>query len=305
MGATDEAHHVEAFIDAFASASSLPTGPRVALGAALSFLIARAKAAWPGIVVDGVCFIRYVASRLHAGGDALEQLGSLDAGGMYIACACVGHDGSAIERCVATLGPQVDRALAQMGLAKPEREDVVATLQQLLFFGDEAGSEPILGSYTGRGSLQSWARSVGVKQAFSLRRREHRYALLDDELFDLPADQTTPEMAYLRHFYLEEFRAAFQRAIRAIPKRERNLLKQHYLDGMSLDAVARVHRVHRATAARWLADARQSALDKTRQELTGAVHLSPSEVDSVLTFVRRQSSFGDDIARIKGPLAGG
>jgi RNA polymerase sigma-70 factor, ECF subfamily len=277
--------------------------PAATLGSALQSLVERARAAWPDIDLDDAPFVRYVGERLLPDGDLLDQIASVHADGLYLACACAAGDRGAIERFMTTLWPDIERALAKMGIGTSQREDALSRLSQLLFFGDGKAS-PIVGTYTGRGTLRSWARSVGLKQALTMRYRDQKLVALRDEILELPASQTNPEMLYLKEFYLEEFRSALGRAIRSVPKRERILLRQHYLDGMTLDTVARVHRVHRATAARWLADAREEVLRRTKQELAGSVDLSPSELVSVMAFVKRQSSFGDDISRIRDALGG-
>ncbi len=291
----------------FLQSLSAPSDGKVseaALGATLRWIIVSAHAAWPDVRVDDLAFIRYLAARTQATTDVLDELASLDAGGLYLACACRSGDAHAIERFMSTMGPHVDRALANMRVGTPEREDVLSRLQQICFFGGGPGAAPIVGTYTGRGSLRNWARSVGVKQALAIRHKDRKLVALDEESLERCADPADPEVAYLRDFYLEEFQAALGRAVRAVPRRERNLLRQHYLDGMSLEAVARVHRVHRATAARWLADAREQVLRGTREELGDALRLSPSELESVLAFVRRQSSFGANMVHVRGVLEG-
>jgi hypothetical protein len=63
--------------------------------------------------------------------------------------------------------------------------------------------------------------------------------------------------------------------------RARNLLRQHVLDGLTIDELARLYRAHRATCARWLADARSELALHTRRHLVTA-SLPGDEVDSVL-----------------------
>jgi RNA polymerase sigma-70 factor (ECF subfamily) len=270
----------------------------VALGARLHAMVATGRAAWPDVMLEDLAFARYLARCVPAQHDVLDALESLDAEGLYLACACASRDTKAIERFVGALGPEIDRTLVRMNVDAVDRDDLLARLQQIFFFGDSEGRAPLIGSFTGRGTLRAWARSVAVKQALTMRQREQRLVELDDAIFDRPADQTSPDIAYMRELYLEEFRLALGRALQRVSKRERNLLRQHYLDGMSIESVARVHRVHRATAARWLAEARENVLGRTRQELAASIHLTASELESVFSFVRRQSAFGDDVARL-------
>jgi RNA polymerase sigma-70 factor (ECF subfamily) len=280
---------IAALVEAVGPAAATPDAQ---LAQALSAMVDRARAAWPGVDVDAPAFVRYVAERLPQLDDVLDELSSVDSDGLYLACACASRDTKAIEQFEATFAPEVARALARLGIEATLRTEVVAELLAHLFYGNAEGGASLISSFGGRGKLRSWVQSVAVHQALKVRRKDRPLVSVDQIAFDIPDDRTDPEMAYLRSFYLEEFRSALGRAMTMLPKDSRNLLRQHYLDRMSLEAVARVHRVHRATAARWLADARDDVLRRTKEELTQAIGLGPSEVDSVLAFVQRQSSFG-------------
>jgi RNA polymerase sigma-70 factor, ECF subfamily len=67
--------------------------------------------------------------------------------------------------------------------------------------------------------------------------------------------------------------------------RQRNLLRQHILDELTIDDLARLYRVHRATCARWLADARADLGKQTRKRLMSALGMPTSDVDSLLRFL--------------------
>jgi RNA polymerase sigma-70 factor (ECF subfamily) len=107
----------------------------------------------------------------------------------------------------------------------------------------------------------------------------------------LPAEGD-PELAYLRSRYARELEGALSMALEGLSPRERNLLRQHYRDGLSLDAVARLYRVHRATAARWLADVRQAVLVRVRDTLRAGGALSDSELDSIVRMARSGFDLG-------------
>ena len=95
----------------------------------------------------------------------------------------------------------------------------------------------------------------------------------------------------MKEKYRGEFSAAFRRAIAKLELRERNLLRQHYLDELSLEDVASLYRVHRATAARWLSSARSGLLALTRQELAAALGLPAHEVDSLMRLLQSRLDF--------------
>ena len=63
------------------------------------------------------------------------------------------------------------------------------------------------------------------------------------------------------------------------------MLRQHILDELTIDDLARLYRVHRATCARWLADARADLGKQTRKRLMNALGMPTKEVDSLLRFL--------------------
>jgi RNA polymerase sigma-70 factor (ECF subfamily) len=86
--------------------------------------------------------------------------------------------------------------------------------------------------------------------------------------------------------YRAEFEEAFKAKLAELPLRERNILRLLYVDDLTLDAVARRHRVSSRTVSRWLADVRKALLSHTRRRLAQRV---PAEnVDEVLDLVRSQ-----------------
>jgi RNA polymerase sigma-70 factor (ECF subfamily) len=77
------------------------------------------------------------------------------------------------------------------------------------------------------------------------------------------------------------------------------LLKQHFLDGLSIDRMAALHDVHRATAARWIAKLLERLLVDTRSRLQAALDVDAEELDSVLRLI--QSCMDASIGRALSP----
>jgi RNA polymerase sigma-70 factor (ECF subfamily) len=71
----------------------------------------------------------------------------------------------------------------------------------------------------------------------------------------VPAPGDDPELEYLKRTYRAEIRQAFEEAARGLEPEERNLLRDHYAHGLSIDRIAVVHGFHRATAARRIVSA--------------------------------------------------
>jgi RNA polymerase sigma-70 factor (ECF subfamily) len=240
--------------------------------------------------VEPQAFLAYALARVTPGKDVRHALETAHVADLYLACACALGNGAAIALFEATYTAEIERALSFARVDAGRRDDVVSRMREQLFFPRPSGAPALISTYSGRGKLRSWAQSVALHEAVRLARPAHHAEVIDELALHLAETGTDPEMAYMKSFYLEEFRSALGRALRALPRRDRVLLRQHYLDEMSLEAMATAYRVHRATAARRLADARDRVLARTKEELVAALHLAPSELESVLKFVREQSS---------------
>jgi RNA polymerase sigma-70 factor, ECF subfamily len=97
--------------------------------------------------------------------------------------------------------------------------------------------------------LRAWVRATTVRTAIDLLRRGRR---------EVPADQTEveeafpphdPELDGLRALYGEQFKRAFGEAFAALPKRDRSILRYRFVDGLDIDGLGAVYRVHRSTRA--------------------------------------------------------
>jgi RNA polymerase sigma-70 factor (ECF subfamily) len=60
-----------------------------------------------------------------------------------------------------------------------------------------------------------------------------------------------------RDYLKERHRADFLQAFAELTRQERNLLRLHLLEGLTLEQLGGHHRVHRTTVARWLDTASQ------------------------------------------------
>jgi len=107
-----------------------------------------------------------------------------------------------------------------------------------------------LASYTGRGSLEGWLRSVMAQEFVNRYRRQRRTVSLDEESeegaqFAAPE----PESAVGVDPRIE---VATDQTLAALSASDRFLLASYYLDGRTLAEIARLLRVHESTISRKL-----------------------------------------------------
>jgi RNA polymerase sigma-70 factor, ECF subfamily len=249
---------------------------------------ARAVAAWPTVNVEQGQFVRAIAERLEM--DApISSIGAMHTDDLYLACGCVSGDAAALVAFELRCGRAIAGAIAATGAAHSERADLGQVVRQRLLVAPPGGGPPRIASYSARGSLPAWVRVVATREAARrLLRAQREVGAEDDELADLIADGDDPEVGYVKRLYREEFRRAFHAAVQKLDARARLVLRQHAIDGLSIDALAVLHGVHRATAARWIQGARAAVLAGTQRELTARLRLTRTEVESVIRLIQSQ-----------------
>ena len=80
----------------------------------------------------------------------------------------------------------------------------------------------------------------------------------------------------------------FETAVAALSARDRNLLRLDFIDGLNIDQIGAIHRVHRSIVARWIAQARESILLETQRLLRERLGLDNAEFNSLLALVKSE-----------------
>jgi len=252
-------------------------------------LVAEGRAAWPDLSVEPTALVAFIARQLEVDQDPGEALDGLRPADLYLACACSGGDDAAITTFDRHYMREVDIALARMRIGPPRSNDVKQLVRQRLFVGPP-GKPGKIAEYAGRGDLRRWVRAVAVRTCLNdLRKGKHEVLTDDDQLIAqqaIPGDD--PEIEYMKRTYSEQFRAAFGEALANLGAREQTLLRYHHVDGLNIDEIGAIYRVHRVTAFRWLEKAKDQLVKATLDTLRARLKLSPTELDSVLRMIRSQ-----------------
>jgi RNA polymerase sigma-70 factor (ECF subfamily) len=242
---------------------------------------AAGRAAWPDVELEVDAIRERLAARVAA--DPETQLDGLHDADLYLALALAAGLDPAVRAFEDKLVPQIDVALRRLRLPTGTADEVKQALRFELLVGDGA---PKVADYAGRGELAAWVRVSATRKALKLVRRAGREETLDEILLEhWPAGAPDPEHKHLRARYTAELKQAIRVAFGDLEVRQRNLLRQHILDELTIDDLARLYRVHRATCARWLADARAELGKNTRKRLVGALGMPQTELESLLRFL--------------------
>lgn len=236
--------------------------------------------AWPTVELAAGDFEHHLAG-LAGGQLTASWLAGRPAADLYLACACTAHLPSALvafdEHCLS----QVKSFLASMRPDPAFVDECRQVLREKLF----VGATPKIAEYSGRGSLLGWLRVVTARTALNLKRRRTE-SLAGGAIHDAAPDQVSrPELDYLKERVRQPFKAAIEDSFGVLSSEQRNLLRLHFLDGMTLHQLATLFQVHRATVARWIAQVRVQVLEGTRVHLQRQLALDSGELDSLMKLI--------------------
>ncbi len=166
-------------------------------------------------------------------------------------------------------------------LARFESDELLQRVRYRLL----AEKPPRILQYSGRGPLKSWLRVVLVREGLMALREKKREVDLDEADALLAEDG---EIAHMKMLYGAKFKEAFAQAFSALEPLERNILRYHYLDGLSFEEIASTRRVHRTTITRMFQRIRDTLFRGTREAMMLEVSASDTELDSIMRLIESQ-----------------
>jgi RNA polymerase sigma-70 factor (ECF subfamily) len=262
--------------------------PQERATAVASAIAQRVQKAWPGLAVDNERFVSHLAEQLatDASIDALETLAIED---LYLAFACGTGTPGAVEAFEREYGGELGVAVSRMR-GGPSVDDARQLVHHKLFVAS-VGSRPKILEYSGRSGLRQWYRVTLMRTMVDdlrKRKRDEPVGKGEQDFLDVPSPKADPETEYLKRHYGNEFRAAFEEAVRGLTPEDRNVLRSHYAGGLSIDQIASVFGIHRATAARRVNRAKETLLAETRRRLGERLRMSRRELESVMRLIESQ-----------------
>lgn len=259
----------------------------IPLEARLEEMIASARAANPGVELEERAFLAHVGARLDEEA-ARDGVAGLRAGDVYLCAACLAGDPTALSLFESRVLAAVTPSLARMEGMGSLVDDVKARLREKLLVQDGERA-PRLSLYAGRGDLVGFVRVAAVREALDVMRQQRRGPEPDDDaLLEAASPEDDPELRHLKERYRSEFKRAFEDALSQLSSKERTLLRQQLVDGLSIDELAALYGVHRATAARWVQRAKDELLSGTRRALMRDLKVGRDELESIFRLIQSQ-----------------
>lgn len=279
-------------------------GRSVAPMAFVTTFMQRGRGAHPGIhITDEVLAYELgVRAHKHAGDNVDAWSQTLEVEDLFLAIGCGAQADGAHEALEAAYGRELRGLLSRYARGRLTVEDLYQSLRERVFVTTESREARIM-EYSGKGLLKNWLRVVAVRMAIDQTRSEKKsraevLTFASDELFAETEDELDLEMDFLKKKYRADFKVAIERALADLKSEERNLLRQQIIGGLSIDQIGALHNIHRATAARRLARARESLLLGTRKELMSLLRIDREEFDSIMGLI--SSNLDVSFARMLG-----
>lgn len=269
----------------------------------------RGEAAFPVVRAERGAAVAWLGARLEptareddaAAASAIDGESGLE---LYLAAALAlrakGADAAFDARYFAPLGPR----LGGVRLDAAGLDEAKQRAREKLLVPDASGQTK-LSAYAGQGKLGGLVRVVVTREAISVARGTRREAPEEAAAGGARTSDLTawdPGIAALEGRARDAFKSAFERAAREhLTSRERNLLRLHLLNGVTLDRLATMHAVHRATVVRWLAAAREKLLVETKKGVGVAIGIRGPELDSLMRAV--ESRLEASVERVLATVA--
>lgn len=247
-----------------------------------------------------------------------EFLTELQAQDLYLAMGCAQGNEHAWWEFDQSYRPYIQRIARHLASVELDAEEVIDSVYVELY-GTRVVENTRLSkfaTYTGRGTLRGWLRTVVWHAVIDLHRARHDEISIDDwsesggETHDRPgwrAEARGGESAMVdritRERYKEATVAALDASLATLDDHEKLLLLYYHVEGLKLREIARLveepqsplrrwfqrqskrrtvapdARVHESTIMRWLEKVYSKALARFREELEEKGGLSSEEID--------------------------
>jgi RNA polymerase sigma-70 factor, ECF subfamily len=182
--------------------------------------------------------------------EARSFLLSLRVDELALARACAAGDNFAWEIFLIRYREKLHQAALRIAREDSAARDLADSLYAELYGTTSRDGQRVskLKSFTGRGSLEGWLRTVLAQEFVNRYRRTKRLVSLDQEIEDgtqFAAPQPEPDPS--PHASLE---SSIDSALAALSSEDRLVLAAYYLDGRTLAEVACMLGVHESTISR-------------------------------------------------------
>ncbi len=244
----------------------------------------REAASLQGVAPEPMAFARHLGARLSEAEDPVVALERLHARDLALALACAQGAPGAADLFDAEVLRKLHGSLARFHPSPSFVDEVLQALRGNLLM-PRPDSPPRLLGYAGVGSLLHWVNISAVRLALRMRKAQGQEAQVDAEMMAADPAQGGLELGLVREESRAHVRAAFVQAVASLDDEDRELLRLHFVEHLSLTRLGELYGVHKSTLSRRLAGVKALLESRTHQGLTERLSLSQEELDSLMRAV--------------------
>ncbi len=209
---------------------------------------------------------------------------------LLLAEGCAKGDAKALAELERSVIPKVKQAIARIDGAAAFVDEALQAVRERLFTRLD-GAEPRVRQYTGEGPLANWARVAAMRIALNVKRAQQPAGEKDDggaSALEEPLPAASPELALMRATLADKFKVALQDALATLTPRDRNLLRLHFVDGLSLEALGTMVGAHKSTISRRLQKLQEVLVAESRAALQRRYGIRARELSSAMKLFSQQ-----------------
>jgi len=200
---------------------------------------------------------------------------------LLLAEGCAKGDARALAELERTVIPKVRQAIARIDGSAAFVDEALQAVRERLFTRVD-GVEPRVRQYTGEGPLTNWARVAATRIALNVKRAhapagEEKSAGLEE-----PLPAASPELAVMRAHLAGKLETALRDALATLTPGDRNLLRLHFVDGLSLEQLGTMMGAHKSTISRRLQKLQAELVEQSRAALKQRFGIASRELSSVM-----------------------
>lgn len=226
-------------------------------------------------------FARHLGALLSRAADPMLALERLHVRDFALALACAGG----LPAATALLEQEVLLALrVPLSRIHPSPvfvDEVLQVLRANLLMPRADGPSRLLG-YAGVGPLLHWVSVSAVRLALRMRKAQGEESLVDAEVLAAHPAPGGLELGFVREEARGHVRAAFVRAVASLDDEDRELLRLHFVERLSLERMGALFGLHKSTLSRRLSGVQALLEKRTRRVLSERLSLPEPEVDSLM-----------------------
>ena len=216
----------------------------------------------------------------------------MDVAEIALAQAVATGDVAAIREFESRYLVPVQPTLRAMSFNAADIADIEQAVRVKLLVSEHGQPARLLG-YAGQGKLGGLVRVAAVREALTLLRRRKQTSS-EDWLEDLSSPDDDPELLRLKARHRVAFKEAFEEAVRKLSARDHTILRLHLVRHQSIDQVAAIYGIHRATAARWIDAAKRSLRSLTNKVLAERFDLRGLDLERVVELIESRIELSID-----------